>query len=196
MESIFANEEIWVDIEGYEGIYQVSNFGRIKSLSRPIFNGKGYFLSKERILKGSKNEKGYLQVELLGKPTLIHRIVAIIFIPNPNNLPQVNHIDGDKSNNCVENLEWCTNSENQLHAYRLGLNKRSEYAGKSKKKICQIDLKTKKIINIFESIADAKTFLGVKKENISQVCKGKRKKCLGYGWKYFEEGDSVGNECK
>ena len=122
----FSNEEIWRDIDGYEEVYRVSNFGRIKSLSRMIFNGKGYYLSKEKILKGSKNEKGYLQVELLGKPMLIHRIVATMFIDNPYNKPQVNHIDGDKTNNHVLNLEWCDNSENQIHAYKLGLSKRSD----------------------------------------------------------------------
>lgn len=187
----FSNEEIWIDIDGYEEVYQVSNFGRIKSLSRMIFNGKGYYLSKEKILKGSKNEKGYLQVELLGKPMLIHRIVATMFIDNPYNKPQVNHIDGDKTNNHVLNLEWCDNSENQIHAYKLGLSKRSEDAGKKKKKVCQIDLETGKIINIFDSIADAKRYFNVSKINISEVCKGNRKSCLGYGWKYFEEGDAI-----
>lgn len=178
--------EIWVDIRGYEGIYMVSNFGRIKSLPRMIFNGNGHYLSKEKILNGSKNINGYLQVELLGKPTLIHRIVAHEFIPNQETKPQVNHINGNKTDNRVENLEWCTNGENQIHAYKNGLNKRSEKAGKPKRKVCQIDLKTGETIRIFESIADVKKHFGKNKVNISQVCNGNRKSCLGFGWKYFE----------
>lgn len=183
--------EYWKDIENYEGFYQVSNYGRIKSLSRKISNGTGFYISKEKILNGHINTNGYVQVELKGNPVLVHRLVAKAFIPNIDNKPQVNHIDGNKTNNRVENLEWCTNSENQIHAYKNGLNIHSDKSGRSKKKVCQIDLETGKIINIFNSIAEAKKSLGVSKENISQVCKGKRNKCLGYGWKYFEEGDVV-----
>ena len=184
-------DEHWEDIENYEGIYQVSNYGRVKSLSRKISNGTGFYISKEKILSGHINSKGYIQVELKGKPVLVHRLVAKVFIPNIDNKPQVNHIDGDKINNRVENLEWCTNSENQIHAYKNGLNIHSGKSGRPKKKVCQIDLKTGKIINIFNSIAEARRSLGVSKDNISQVCNGKRHKCLGYGWKYFEEGDVV-----
>lgn len=185
------NEETWIEIKGYEGSYEISNLGRVKSLSRKICNGTGFYISNTKILKGHMNTNGYIQVELKGKSMLVHRLVAEGFVFNSENKPQVNHIDGDKTNNKVSNLEWCTNGENQLHAYKNGLNCHSKYAGRPKKKVCQIDLKTEKIINIFESIANAKTFLGVKRENISQVCNGKRKKCLGFGWKYFEEGDVV-----
>ena len=184
-------DEYWKDIENYEGFYQVSNYGRIKSLSRKIPNGTGFYISKEKILNGHITTKGYIQVELKGNPVLVHRLVAKAFIPNIDNKPQVNHIDGNKTNNRVENLEWCTNSENQIHAYKNGLNIHSGKAGRPEKKVCQIDLKTGEIINIFNSISEAKKSLGVSKENISQVCKGKRKKCLGYGWKYFEKGDVV-----
>ena len=184
-------DEYWEDIENYEGFYQVSNYGRVKSLSRKISNGTGFYISKEKILNGHINSKGYIQVELKGNPVLVHRLVAKAFIPNVDNKPQVNHIDGNKANNRVENLEWCTNSENQIHAYKNGLNIHSGKSGRPKKKVCQIDLKTGKIINIFNSIAEARRSLGVSKDNISQVCNGKRHKCLGYGWKYFEEGDVV-----
>lgn len=182
-------KEVWFDIVGYEGIYQVSNLGGIKSLPREIWNGKNYFFSKLKFLRGSKNQKGYVQVELLGKPFMIHRLVAIAFIPNPENKPQVNHLDGDKENNCVENLEWCTNSENQIHAYKLGLNVHSDRAGKPKKRVCQINLLTNEVIKIFDSIASAGRSLDLKKCNITSVCKGDRKSCGGYGWKYYEEGE-------
>ncbi len=120
-------KEIWKDVEGYEGLYQVSNLGNVKSLKRKKWNGFNFIETTEKILKTSKSYKGYLRTRLYkdGKskcfPT--HRIVAQAFIPNPNNKPQVNHIDGDKTNNKAENLEWCTNAENQQHAIKTKLRK-------------------------------------------------------------------------
>lgn len=183
--------EVWKDIQGYEGKYRVSNYGRIKSLSRKIFNGTGFYMSKEKILNGHIITNGYMQIELQGKPLLVHRLVAEAFILNHENKPQVNHIDGDKTNNRVDNLEWVTNGENQIHAYKNGLNKRSEKAGRKPIKVCQIDLKTGKIVKIYNSISEARKNLNIKKDNISSVCKNKRKSCGGYGWKYYNEGAVV-----
>ena len=179
-------DEIWKPIEGYIGIYEISNYGRVKSLSREIWNGKGWYKSKEKYLYGHKTTKGYIQVELCGKPILMHRLVAETFILNIDNLPQVNHIDGDKTNNYVENLEWCTNSENQLHAYKLGLNRHVDNAGKPKKKVAKLDKFTREVIDVYESISEARKSLGVKKENISQVCKGKRRTSCGFAWEYID----------
>lgn len=106
-------KEIWKDIKGYEGKYQISNFGRVKSLPR---NGT---INKERILKTKLTKFGYERVYLRNKNTrtwfLIHRLVAMYFIPNPDNLPQVNHKDECKTNNHVENLEWCDGFYNQSY---------------------------------------------------------------------------------
>lgn len=117
-------EEIWKDIQGYEGLYQVSNLGRVKSLAR--LDTRGQRVS-EKILKLGKHRAGYFRVNLYKngkmKQYLVHRLVALAFIPNPENKEQVNHIDGNKQNNVIENLEWCTHSENIQHAYRTGLAK-------------------------------------------------------------------------
>lgn len=113
--------EIWKDIPGYIGKYQASNLGRIKSLSRRInskaLNGR---VIKERILKHYTKPNKYQSIDLGQRNTRsIHRLVAMAFLPNPLNKPCVNHIDGNPSNNKVENLEWCTYSENELHSHRV-----------------------------------------------------------------------------
>lgn len=116
--------EIWKDIEGYEGLYQVSNLGRVKSLSRLIERERSYY-SKEKLLKVVINKYNYCKVNLYKsnkiKSFTVHRLVANTFLSNPYNKPQVNHIDGDKCNNCVNNLEWTTASENTQHAIDTGL---------------------------------------------------------------------------
>ena len=108
--------EIWKDIKGYEGMYQASNLGQIKSLK----------LKKEKILKQCKNEHGYLVVNLCKngkwKTCRVHRLIADTFIPNPENKPCVNHINGQKDDNNIKNLEFCTYSENMFHAYKNNLN--------------------------------------------------------------------------
>ena len=106
--------EIWKTIRGYSE-YQISNYGNVKS----------FIQNKERILKPNDNGNGYLSVFLTlynkKHKFYIHRLVGISFIPNPENKPEVNHIDGYKLNNCVDNLEWCTVSENHKHAFKIGL---------------------------------------------------------------------------
>jgi hypothetical protein len=98
--------------------------GTIESYDRYVLRGNHHMLIRGRILKPSVDRKGYLSIATEGKRLSVHRLVAEMFLPNPERKPQVNHIDGDKSNNSVDNLEWCNNSENNLHRFRLKANKR------------------------------------------------------------------------
>lgn len=168
--------EVWKDIKNYEGLYQISNLGRVKSFPR-----KGTQTKEERILKYKYDKKGYCCVSLHNKkpkPFKVHRLVAMAFIENKEGKVQVNHIDGDKKNNRVDNLEWCTNGENQKHAYKIGLQKSTR-----KKKIKQYDLNNN-FIKMWESITQASKELNIKRENISACCRGKQKTTCGYIWIY------------
>lgn len=186
--------EDWKDIKNYEGLYQVSNLGnvrRMKFINNIIKKNKIYSISK------GKNNSGYLKVSLYKdnkmKNKLVHRLVAEAFIPNPNNLPQVNHIDGNKLNNNVSNLEWCSQSQNMKHAYKLGLTKAyatGKYGANNPKaiKINMIDKKSGETIKTFNSIIDGAKYIGKNKScHIVSCCKGKLKTAYGYKWKYANE---------
>jgi NUMOD4 motif-containing protein/HNH endonuclease len=115
--------EKWRDIKGYKGYYQVSNYGRVKSISRVVKIRTGFRATPEKILQPGKNEWGYLYVILfkgnIGKPFRVNRLTATAFKKNPLNKPEVNHLDGDRTNNYANNLEWTTKKENMFHIKRL-----------------------------------------------------------------------------
>lgn len=180
------NEEIWKDIPDYEGLYQISNLGRVKSLEKTMWNNHKNIKKEEMILKPNKVGKGYYCVKLYKnkeyKMKKVHRLVAQAFIDNPENKKQVNHIDGDKENNCVNNLEWCTCRENIKHSWKNNLHKslKGKY-NKLSKEILQYDLQGN-FIKKWESITSAQQDLKI--SNISSVCSGERKKAGGYIWRY------------
>lgn len=172
-------KEIWKDIPGYEGLYQISNLGKVYSKKR------------NKLLVIVKNDKGYCYVQLYknGKSNLfrLHRIVAKTFIPNPKNLPEVNHLDGNKENNCVNNLEWCTHIDNMRHGFKnnlIPIKKPNEPASVCKK-VYQYDLNNN-LLNIFKSVRDASRLTGINFQNISRYCL-KQRKCKNYIWKYADE---------
>jgi hypothetical protein len=137
---VMEESEIWKDISGYEGIYQISNLGRVKSLSRYTKNGGGVLcLRKETFLTHSLSAKGYHRVKLYKddgkiKHTFsIHKLVALSFLDNSHNLPEINHKDGIKDNNRKSNLEWCTRSHNIRETYKLHLRPENTYKGSGNK---------------------------------------------------------------
>jgi hypothetical protein len=124
--------EIWKDIQGYEGYYKISNFGRVKSLSRLVWNGFSNHLTKDKIRKAVVSKDGYTYVKILFKKKSmkfrVNRLVALHFIDNPNNKLEVNHIDSIRLNNNVKNLEWLSKSENQCHS-KINKKTTSKYVG-------------------------------------------------------------------
>ena len=175
-------EEIWKDISDYEGLYQVSNTGKIKSLN---YRHTG----REKIMKHSVNNKGYLIVKLWKnrkvKSFRLHRLVAEAFIPNPNNLPFINHKSEIKTQNNVENLEWCDQKYNNNYGTRKERVIEKQINGKCSKLVLQIDKTTNEVIAEFPSINEVQRQLGI--SHISECCLGKRNTAGGYKWKYKEE---------
>jgi hypothetical protein len=172
--------EIFKDIIGYEGYYQVSNLGNVKSLKRTaLIGGFGKRTVRERILKILNGGVGYQRVHLCKDKNInkffSHRLVAIAFIPNPENKKTVNHIDGNPANNCVSNLEWATQSENNYHAFRTGLKKTSP-EHKERLRLA----KCRKVINtetgaIYLSIIEASESIGINPITLGAQLRGANK---------------------
>ena len=184
------NKEIWKDIFGYEELYQISNLGRVKSIR------------KSKILAYKRNKNIYVNVILTNrnktqKNVKIHRLVAEAFIPNPENKPEVNHINGIKTDNRVENLEWVTASENIQHAIKMapqmvkGLNNYNKYS--RPKPIMQLIKhgNTIKIINVYHNAKEAQLATGVCSRNILQVASSEpnRHTAGGYIWRFATKGE-------
>lgn len=183
-------EEVWRDIGGYEGLYQVSNFGRVRSLDRQAWNGKVWHDKKGVFLSLREHNAGYLSVALSkeGKIDyfLVHRLVGEAFLERGLDKSEVNHIDENKHNNHVENLEWVTPKENMNHGTRVErcLDKFKETG--FVKKVVQMDLEGNFIAE-YESQIEASRQTGVRQGSISSAVLGKYKTAGGYKWKFKEE---------
>ncbi len=158
--------EIWKPITGYEelnGLFEISNLGRIKSFTQ---NKKGRIIKNRYI-----NDNGYVLVILKGNKYRVHRLVAETFLPNPGNLPQVNHKDEDKTNNRIDNLEWCSAQYNMIYSHG--------------KPILQFDLDGN-LIKKWESLMDVNREIGINVGNISSCCKGRYKSAGGFIWEDYD----------
>ena len=173
--------ETWKAIDGYDGQYEVSDLGRVKSLG----NNK---TRKEKILK-QHNIRGYIRVVLYKdghrKPLLVHRLVAESFIPNPQGLETVNHKDEVKTNNTVSNLEWMSIKDNINYGTRnKRISKSNTNNPKISKQIQMLDKQTGELLATFPSLAEAERVTGIAHQSIFQCCNGKRKSAGGYIWRY------------
>lgn len=176
--------EVWKDIAGYEGLYQVSNLGRVKSLPRERKTyGKRTYITKEKIITAPLSTNGYYRICLTKngkqKHYYVHRLVANAFAEYQDRCEVVNHINGNKLDNMVENLEFCTQSHNVKEAYRLGLRK---VTGR------KIEQYTKNMerIKLWDSVSEAQRCLGIQATTIVKCCKGKKKTAGGFVWKYYD----------
>jgi len=172
------------------GIIEVSTIGNVRTIDRIASNGRGTYPVKGRVLKPRNEKSGYLRVgiQIDGKWTekLVHRLVAQTYIPNPDNLPQINHKDCNPQNNNVENLEWCDNSYNQKYKNKFGISN-TETEGHP---VFAIKLDTLEVLR-FRSQGEAGRALGLKQGSVSSVIIGKRKQAGGY---WFKEDDGNGIE--
>lgn len=201
-------DEIWKDINEFNNVYQVSNYGRVRRIGDYSNQWTTWKLSCPKIISQTDSGHGYMCVKLSYKnktyTRYVHRLVATAFCENinPNKYTEVNHIDGNKANNTAENLEWCDRSYNNKHAYIKGLHTVHGCYGK-KKAVAQIDLKTNMIIKLYDSVEDAAKSIGLKNfANISACCnyaenpnKYKRP-CLsskGYKWRFATNEMKVGD---
>lgn len=211
------DKEIWKPIKGFEGYYEISDKGRVKSLGRLVLRRTSNIHTKEKILKLPPCKNGYIVTHLHkdGKAyhSYVHRLVADAFLPNPYNKTEIDHIDTDRSNNKVENLRWCTRSENnynpitnkRMSLSHIGHKLKKESiekwrktreangwkinyplnSGKSKA-VVQINPSDNSIVRTFPSMQEVKRVLAFTPSNISQCCRGKREMAHGYIWKYAE----------
>jgi hypothetical protein len=186
--------EEWRDIEGYEGLYQVSNEGRVKSLDRVIdaynynANKNISYVKKGRILKQGLDKDGYSLVNLCRnsedhKTCKVHRLVAKAFIPNPNNYLEINHKDECKTNNVVENLEWCDHSYNNTYLDKNVRGGLTRIKNGNTKKVYQLTLDGK-LINVFKSSREAERISDYNHSSICNCINGRTKTYKGYLWRY------------
>ena len=183
--------ETWKDIKGYEGLYQISNYGRVKRVPTEVWNGHTYFEYKGKVLKVLKNKNGYNAVCLCKhgkvKRVYIHRLVAEAFIENPSNHSEINHKDENKENNHIDNLEWCDRSYNNTYggrAQKIGEKLKEKYTYEKNPAARKIYCKTTQ--EIFSCIKEAAEKYGIHSTSISHALKGDTKSAGKFEGKKLE----------
>lgn len=176
--------EVWKDIVNYEGFYQVSNLGRVRSLDR--YDNRGIF-HKSQIIKPKEHPRGYYGISLWkeGKQSqfLVHRLVAQAFIPNENDMPDINHRNENKTDNRADNLEWCDKEYN--NNYGQHHEKHNSAIGWYMRSVIQLSSDGETIAT-YPSVSEAARSIGVSAKAIRLCISGKNKKCGGYRWKYLQ----------
>ena len=182
---VFCFMEIWKDIPGFDSRYQISNLGNVKVKQYIRSNGKGVFLTKEKLLKPFIEHGGYQKIVLYSngknKRMKVHRLVAMAFIPNPYNKPEIDHVNTNTLDNRVENLRWVTSKENHFNVLTRRHMSIAKKNNNCKSVIC---IDSSGNTTTFGSIKHASIMLGVSGAHISQCCKCKRKSAGGYKWEY------------
>lgn len=189
-------EEIWKPVKGFEGLYEVSNYGRVISHHK-------YAGVENRVMKFKEDKNGYLKVKLCDngkhKQLFAHRIVAEAFIDNPNNYPMINHKDENKKNNFVENLEWCDSQYNNTYGHRLEIampktHAKWSYTERARKQMSEVGKRHRKrcaaykdnvLVKEFNSTVEAGRFFNTVATNISRCCASEKGTAKGYTWKYI-----------
>lgn len=186
-------EEEWRPVKNYEGLYEVSNLGRVRSLDKTVRAQSGVRVIKGRTMRLKVERSGYLRVMLVskvgqkGKTHYAHRLVALSFLSKKEKKDEVNHIDGNKKNNILSNLEWCTRSENELHAYKTGLSRITE-----RHRAALIKSRARSVRCIddrreFETIESAGRFYGIRRGGINKVLSGARRLVGGRRFEYIDK---------
>ena len=189
-------KEEWKAVKGYEGLYEVSNLGNVRSLDHVwegVRNGVTILIPRKgKVLKLQQRQHGYLCVQLHGrgghktrgfKTMSVHRLVAEAFIPNPLGLPEVNHLDEDKTNNRVDNLEWCTHKENSVYGSRPARIGAKHINGVKSRAVSQFTLDGD-FVATYPSLAEAQRQTGFNKANIHNAINGRYFQAYGYKWEY------------